>query len=105
MAGILIMRSLLKIRVKDYFVLKFIGMKSNVIHKTCCHETCLYSIFAMAATIIIMMVIRIFNIEIISEIMWYYTFSAYLQFFLYNIILSVLAAKAFHHILKGRLQT
>lgn len=103
-AGILILRSLLKIRIKDYFVLKFIGMKFNIINKTCRNETCLYSIFAMIATIIIMMVIRMSNIKIISDIMWYYTFGAYLQFFLYNLILSVLAAKAFNHILKGRLK-
>ena len=103
-AGMLILRSLLKIRIKDYFVLKFIGMKFNVINKTCCNETCIYSIFAMASTIITMMVIRMFNIEIISEIMWYYTFSAYLHFVLYNLILSILAAKAFNHILKGRLK-
>ena len=32
-AGILILRSLLKIRIKDYFVLKFIGMKLNAINK------------------------------------------------------------------------
>ncbi len=103
-AGILILRSLLKIRIKDYFVLKFIGMKLNAINKICYHETCLYSIFAIAAALIIMFIIRMFNIEIISEIIWYYTFGAYLQFFLYNLLLSALAAKAFNRILKGRLQ-
>lgn len=103
-AGILILRSLLKIHIKDYFVLKFIGMKINAINKICYHETCLYSIFAMAAALIIIFIIRTFTIEIISEIIWYYTFSAYLQFFLYNILLSALASKAFNKILKGRLQ-
>ena len=103
-AGILILRSLLKIRIKDYFVLKFIGMKLNAINKICYHETCLYSIFAMAAALVTMFIIRMFNIEIISEIIWYYTFGAYLQFFLYNLLLSALSAKAFNKILRGRLQ-
>ena len=103
-AGILILRSLLKIRIKDYFVLKFIGMKLNAINKICYHETCLYSIFAMAAALVTMLIIKMVNIEIISEIIWYYTFGAYLQFFLYNLLLSALAAKAFNKILRGRLQ-
>ncbi|MCI9079526.1 MAG: ABC transporter ATP-binding protein [Lachnospiraceae bacterium] len=103
-AGVLILRSLLKIRIKDYFVLKFIGMELNSINKTCYHEICLYSIFAMAFALIIMFIIKMFNIEIISEIIWYYTFGAYMQFFLYNLLLSLLAAKAFNKILRGRLQ-
>lgn len=103
-AGILILRSLLKIRIKDYYVLKFIGMKLNAIHKTCYHETCLYSIFAMAVTLIVMFITRMCNIKIISEIIWYYTFGAYLQFFLYNFLLAALSARAFNRILKGRLQ-
>ena len=104
LAEVLILRSLMKIRVKDYFVLKFIGMQLPVIRKISYHEIFAYSCVSIIITIIIMFILRTFNIPIISEIMWYYSIWAYLQFILYNIILGALSVAAFNHLLKGRLR-
>lgn len=101
---VLILRSLMKIRVKDYFVLKFIGMKLQVIKQISYYEIYIYSIISMLLTTLIMWILRFLKVEFISEIMWYYTFSAYLHFFIYNISLAILAVASFNHLLKGRLR-
>lgn len=103
-AGILILCSLMKIRIKDYQVLKFIGMKLKTIDKISCHETCIYSISAMIPVILIMLAVGKSTNGIIKEIMWYYSYGAYIEFILYNLILAILAAKAFNHTSRGRLQ-
>lgn len=103
LAEVLILRSLLKIRIKDYFVLKFIGMKLPLIRKINYHEMTLYCIAAMALTVIIMWGVRLAGIEIISEMMWYFSFRAYLEFVLYNLALMMLTTAAFNHLLKRKM--
>ena len=103
LAEVLILRSLLKIRIKDYFVLKFIGMKLPVIRKINYHELTFYCIVAMILTVIIMWGVRLTGIEIISEMMWYFSFKAYLEFVLYNLALTFLTTAAFNHLLKRKM--
>lgn len=103
LAQILILRSLMKIRVKDYFVLKFIGMRMQLIHKISYFEIGAYCITAMAATVIVMWILRLAGVAILQEMMWYYTFGAYLAFVAYNLIVSALTVASFNHLLKGRL--
>lgn len=104
LAEVLILRSLLKIRIKDYFVLKFIGMKLPAIRKINYHELIFYCTVAMILTVVIMWGVRLAGIEIISEMMWYFSFNAYLEFVLYNLALTMLTAAAFNRLLKGRLK-
>ena len=103
LAEVLILRSLMKIRVKDYFVLKFIGMKMRLIRKISYYEILAYCLTAMVATVIIMWILRIAGVSIIREMMWYYNLGAYLVFVVYNLIVSVLTVASFNHLLKGRL--
>lgn len=102
-AEILILRSLMKIRIKDYFVLKFMGMRMSVIRKISCWEIGGYCLAATLLTIIVMWILRGLEVQIICEMMWYYNIGAYLVFVLYNLVLSALAVAAFNHLLKGRL--
>lgn len=102
-AEILILRSLMKIRIKDYFVLKFIGMKMQIIRKISYFEMTIYTAAAVVVTIIVMWVLRLTGVGIIQDIMWYYNWTAYLLFILYNFLLIVLTVASFNHILKGRL--
>jgi len=103
LAEVLILRSLMKIRVKDYFVLKFIGMRMRLIRKISYYEILAYCMAAIVATVIVMWILRIAGVAVIGEMMWYYSFSAYLVFVVYNLIVSVLTVASFNHLLKGRL--
>lgn len=103
LAEVLILRSLMKIRVKDYFVLKFIGMRMHLIRKISYYEILAYCLAAIVVTVIIMWILRIAGVSIIGEMMWYYSFGAYLVFVVYNFVVSVLTVASFNHLLKGRL--
>ena len=103
LAEVLIIRSFMKIRVKDYFVLKFIGMKMQMIRKISYLEIGVYCLTAIAITIALMWGLRLAGIPIIAEMMWYYDLRAYMIFGVYNLILTVLTVAAFNRLLKGRL--
>lgn len=103
LAEILILRSLMKIRIKDYFVLKFIGMKMQMIHKISYVEMGVYSIIAMVIAVVLMLGLRFAGIPIIEEMMWYYEGRGYVAFVLYNFLLTMVTVAAFNKLLKGRL--
>lgn len=104
LAGVLILRSLMKIRIKDYFVLKFIGMRMQLIKRISFYEIGAYSLMAVVLTILFMWLLRLTGIRILTEMMWYYRIDAYLVFIIYNLLLSALTVAAFNHLLKGRLK-
>lgn len=102
-AEILILRSIMKIRIKDYFVLKFIGMKMQIIKKISYFEMAIYTVAAVVMAVIVMWVLRLAGVGIIQDIMWYYNGTAYVLFVLYNFLLIFLTVASFNRILKGRL--
>lgn len=104
-AELLILRSLMKIRMKDYFVLKFIGMKLPVIKKISYYEIGAYTVAAMLLTVCLMWILRLTGVSIIPELMWYYGPLTYLVFAGYNIMLTVLTVAFFNRLLKGRLNS
>ena len=103
LAQILILRSLMKIRIKDFFVLKFIGMRMEIIQRISFYEVGVYAVVAMLLSVALMWTLRLLGVAMIAEMMWYYTAIPYLLFALYNIILSILTVISFNHLLKGRL--
>ena len=103
LAEVLILRSLMKIRVKDYFVLKFIGMKMQMIRKISFLEIGIYVVAAMAITIAHMWVLNFAGVPLVAEMMWYYELKGYVVFVAYNVFLSVLTVASFNRLLKGRL--
>ena len=104
-AQILILRSLMKIRIKDYFVLKFIGMKLGMIKRIGYYEMLAHAIAAVVITVVAMWVMRYMGVDTIVDVMWYVEAPAYLLFVLYNLLLCVLTVAAFNHLLKGRLNS
>ncbi len=102
-AEVLILRSLMKIRIKDFFVLKNIGMKMQVIKKISYYEMLGYTVLACVLTIALMWGLRFAGIPIICDMMWYYDLSTYPIFVVYNLLLTTLTVAAFNHLLKGRL--
>lgn len=103
LAQILILRSLMKIRVKDYFVMKFIGMRMQMIRKISYFEIGAYSVAAMLLTVIVMWILRFMGIKVLQEMLFYYSFGVYLVFVVYNLVVSALTVASFNHLLKGRL--
>lgn len=103
LAEVLILRSLMKIRVKDYYVLKFIGMRMQMIRKISFFEIGIYVVVAMGITVALMWAFNFAGIPLITEMMWYYELKGYLFFVAYNIFLSVLTVASFNRLLKGRL--
>ncbi len=104
-AQVLILRSLMKIRIKDYFVLKFIGMKLGMIKRIGYYEMLAHAIAAIVLTVVAMWVMRYMGVSTIVDVMWYVETPAYLLFALYNLLLCVLTVAAFNHLLKGRLNS
>jgi energy-coupling factor transporter ATP-binding protein EcfA2 len=102
-AEVLILRSLMKIRMKDYFVLKFIGMKLPIIKTISYYEIGSYTVAAMIITVCLMWILRFVGVSIIPELMWYYDVWAYVAFALYNLALTALTVASFNRLLKGRL--
>ena len=103
LAEILILRSLMKIRVKDYFVLKFIGMRLQMIRKISYLEIGVYVLAAIGITVALMWGLNFAGLPLLTEMMWYYEWKGYLFFVAYNIGLSVLTVASFNRLLKGRL--
>jgi ABC-type lipoprotein export system ATPase subunit len=105
LAEVLILRSLMKIRIKDYFVLKFIGMKMQVIRKISYFEMGCYTIFSVLVTLVLMWILRLAGVPIIQEMMWYFNAGAYITYIAYNVLLIFLTVLFFNRLLKGRLNS
>lgn len=104
LVGILVLRSLLKIRIKDFQVLKFIGMRMELLRKISYFEISVYCLMAMMAAIAVMWIFWISGVPFLQELMWYYSFSAYVVFVPYNLAAGFLAVFFFNGLLMGRLK-
>ena len=104
LAQLLILRALLRSRLKDYDIMKFIGMKIGAIKKVGYIEMVCISIFCTFFTILGMNLLRLTGISLWKDMMWYYKFGTYVLFAIYVNISMLLTMVAFHASLKGRLQ-
>ena len=104
LAELLILRSLMKIRIKDYFVMKFIGMRMQVIRRISFFEIGAYAVIAMAITVVLMGILRLMHLPVLDTMLWYIRPDTYLVFVLYNLLAAFLTVLSFNHLLKGRLQ-
>lgn len=104
LAESLILRAMMKIRIKDYFILKFIGMKMPVISKITILEILSYCFSAMIITVAAAWILKFAGIGLVEEMLWYYLPVGYLIFAAFNILLTMLTAGLFNRSLRGRLQ-
>ncbi|RKI37996.1 ATP-binding cassette domain-containing protein [bacterium D16-51] len=102
-AGILILRAFLKLKIKDFIILKSMGMKLEMLYQISLYELLRYCLEAILVTVIIMLVLNAANIPFISSMIIYYGIFASAAFILYNILLEYIAVKAFNRALKGRI--
>lgn len=103
-AGIFILRAFLKLKIKDFFILKSMGMQLEMLYKISLFELLRYCIEAMLMTIIIMVILSIAKVTFISSMIIYYGIGAFAAFILYNLLLEYIAVKAFNRLLKGRME-
>ena len=104
LAEILVLRSFMKIRIKDFQVLKFIGMRMELLRKISYFEISVYCFTAVAAAIVVMWILRIAGAPFLQEMMWYYVFSTYAVFVLYNFAAGFLTVFFFNRLLTGKLK-
>lgn len=97
---ILIIQSILKIKKKDYGVLRFMGMRMRQLCQITYREMGVHCIAAVTVAVIIMVILRIVRIPIICNMMFYYSIWSVLGYILYNILLMLLTVFLFNRRLK-----
>ena len=102
LAEVLILRSLLKLRIKDYFVMKFMGMQMKLMHRINYYEMACQLLAAMIITWGGMLLVGR-KIPLIHEMMYFYELPGCLCFVIYNLVAGILTLTAFHHLLEGRM--
>lgn len=102
-AEILILRSIMKIRIKDFFVMKSMGMQLPLIHQISFYEMTRYCVEAILMTVIIMNILNLSGIRYISTMMIYYGFIAAATYVLYNVILELATVRSFNRLLTGKM--
>lgn len=103
LAEILILRSLMKIRIKDQFVLKFMGMRMKLMCKIGYVEIRRYCIAAMIVVVGAAHGLA-FRVPILREMLYYYEIPDYLLYIAYNMVTAMLMVAAFNHLLRGRME-
>lgn len=100
---ILILRAIMKIKIKDFYVLKSMGMQLGMINKISYYEMTRYCFEAMVVTVIVMLILNAVGIPMLGSMMIYYGVCAYTTFVLYNFCLECVTVWAFNRLLKGRM--
>lgn len=97
--SVLILGSLMKLRGKDYYVWKFMGMETKLMHRISFYEMGVYLAAAMLLTVLLMQLVKL-RFPFIHEMIYYYEIPGCLCFIVYNFLVAVLAVAAFHHSLE-----
>lgn len=105
LAQVLILRALMRSRIKDYDIMRFIGMKISEIKKNSHLEMITLSLLATVITIVGMNLFRWSDLAILKDMMWYYYPGTYALFVLYVNISMFLTVVSFNGSLKGRLHS
>ena len=99
---ILILRSIMKIRIKDFYVMKSMGMQLPIIRKISIYEMTRYCLEAVIVTAVVMMILNIIGIPYITAMIIYYGLAASVTYIAYNIILELITVWSFNRLLAGK---
>lgn len=100
---ILILRSIMKIRIRDFFVMKSMGMQLPVIRKISFYEMTRYCVEALALTTGIMILLNLTGISLIHSMMIYYGVVTFATYVIYNLLLEFATVHSFNRLLEGRI--
>lgn len=98
----LILRSLMKIQIKDFFVMKFMGMRMGLMKRISYYEMGIYLIFALCISIVFMHIGRL-KFSLLHEMLYYYEWPGYLLFVAYNLLTGFITVVFFNRLLRGRM--
>lgn len=104
LAQILILRALMRSQIKDFDIMKFIGMKVVDLKKVSYMQMGCISVFCTVIVILVMNVLRLFHYDVLSNMMWYITPVAYALFAVFVNVTMILTVMAFNASLEGRLR-
>ena len=104
LAEILVLRAFMKIQIKNFQVLKFIGMRMKLLRKISYFEISVYCFTAVVTAIVVTWILWNADVFFLQEIMWYYSFSTYVVFVLCNFVAGFLAVFFFNRLLTGKLK-
>lgn len=96
----LLIRSMLKIKIEEYAVLKYMGMRMRQLKKITYLEMGIHCTAAMFATWIVMWMLFMGRSPFIVRLMQYYTLPGIVFFASYNVLLMVWAVSFFHRIFR-----
>lgn len=97
---ILIVRSILKIKKKDYSVLRFMGMRQKQLCRITYKEMGIHGAAAVVVTFLVMLLLRQTGIAFIRNMMFYYSVTGVLAYILYNAVLLLATVFFFHRSLR-----
>lgn len=100
----IILRSLMKIKIKDYLILKFVGMKIKTINMISIMEMFSYCVISIVFVIAAFNIIAVCGNSVVTDMLAYYTIPFYLIYIIYNLSLCGITVKAFNKLLGGRLE-
>ena len=101
---ILVLRAFMKIQIKNFQVLKFIGMRMELLRKISYFEISVYCFTAVVTAIVVTWILWNADVFFLQEIMWYYSSSTYVVFVLCNFVAGFLAVFFFNRLLTGKLK-
>lgn len=99
---ILLVRSILKIKIKDYHVLKFMGMRVGQMNRITYLEMGVHCIMAIIAALAAMAALYTSRMLFIVDLLQYYTLLGLFLFVVYNIVLMLMTVFFFNRLLKRR---
>lgn len=97
--SVLILCSLMKLRGKDYYVWKFMGMDMKLMHRISYYEVGVYLLIAMLLAALLMQLVKL-RFSLIHEMLYYYEIPGCLCFIAYNLIVAILTVAVFHRSLE-----
>ena len=101
---ILIVRSFMKIKIKDYYILKFMGMQLREMKQISYMEMGVHCVAAMITAGIVMVALDMSKVPFIVGIMDFYSVSGVIYFVLYNVVLMILTVFFFNRLLKRKVR-
>lgn len=99
---ILLLRSLMGLRKKEFSLLRSLGMPAPVIKRVSIYEMTRYCVEAILLTLLVMCILNGIGIKVIHLFFIYYSAIPILLFIIYNIILALTTVRSFNRLLERK---
>lgn len=99
---ILIIRSLMKIKISEFYIFKFMGMRQIEIDDIVKFTMGFYALVSGILVLFVMSILSLFKINFISEIIQYYTLINIIIYFVYILIMAYVSSKVFTAVVKKK---